>query len=328
MSLSCLSKACCDEETVNCFTSVCDDRVRVDNTIAAVAILENDTFPELGETLALSTGTVVLEECNYAESILQWVRDKQYACEGGGKFYHFLHNGLLAKGTRAKPTQTFSENGSEYFAPKHLRYETTAELMLEEHYLPNTDTVCGIMKRGSSISLAYFFKQGTLVLDNDSSYSAYISDGGFEVTGERNEFIMGSLTITEKGDCEPKFRWAQKPNDFIKALKTPTQFTFGLNTYTGIVEAACGASGNCITLNAVAATPFTITPIVNEAVSCVGYSVTKDCNEAVDFDLVVDADTGVMESVAGLAAGTYKVTQEVANGCCIYGTQCFKLIVA
>jgi hypothetical protein len=328
MSLSCLSNQCCDSDTINSFKEVCDSRLRVDNTIAAVAIVENDTFPELGDSVPLSTGVVVLDDCNIIESLLQWVRDKQYACEGGGKYYHFFNNGMLAKGTRAKPSQTFSEDGSEYYSPKHLRYETTAELFLNEHYLPNNDVISNIMKRSSSISLIYFFKQGGMILDNDASYSSYISEAGFDVTGVRNEFVSGSITIMEKGNKQPTFRWASNPDAFIKLLKTRTGFSFGANTYTGIAEAACGSSGGCITLEAVTGAPFTITPIVTEAVSCSVFNLYKDCSSVVTDPIVVDSATGVVTAAAGLTAGTYKFTQEVTNDCGIHGSQCFKVIIA
>jgi hypothetical protein len=330
MSLSCLNAICCDDEAVACFTQVCSDQAKFDSSIAAIALIENDTFPEIGETITLSTSVtpVVLDACNYIESMLQWVRDKQLACEGGGKYYHLFHNGFLAKATRAKPTSKLSENGSNYFAKKYLGYDTTVEMMLEEHYLPNTDVICGIQKRASSLSAIYFFKQGGFVLDSDNDYSVQIQEAGFEVTGTKNEYVMGSITLSESGDCQPSPFYAKDPKKFIQDLKKKTEFTFGANTVTGLTEIACGSRGTCKAYEASPSTPFSLTPVVNELVSCGNFDLFQNCNDElpVALPILINAITGEVEST-GLPIGEYKFIVKVSNDCCIQGNTCFTVSV-
>ena len=191
MALEILKTLCCDAESATCFTKYCDSSVEVDNVIAAVGLIEEASLPKVGDTITISTeeAPVVLSDANYAESLLQWLRDQQFECNGGGEYFHFLNAGLLAKGTRAKPTTVNSETGSPYNGRQKLRQETTAELMLEEHYLPNTDIIAGMQERASSLSVIYFFKQGVIVKDANDDDNIYISDAGFEITGERNDFI-------------------------------------------------------------------------------------------------------------------------------------------
>jgi hypothetical protein len=328
MSVSCLNEICCEEDLASCFKEICGDQGKFDSSIAAIAIVENDSFPKIGETVTLSTEAlpVVLTECNYIDSLLQWIRDKQYACVGGGKYYHFLHNGLIAKGTRAKATSKYSENGSNYSSPKYLSYETTSEIMLEENYLPNAEVLCAIKQRASSLSIIYFFKQGGFVLDSDDDHLVYISEDGFEVTGTKNDFIMGSITLTESGKCQPAPFYSQDSKKFIKALKTATGFTFDTPTVTGLVAAACGSSGTCKAYSIAPLTPFTYTPNVKELVACGEFTLYQDCRPEDIKDITIDAVTGLIEST-GLPAGEYKFTIGVKNACCITGNQCFLISV-
>ena len=332
MSLNCLEAICCDEESVTSFSQICGDQVKFDSSIAAVAIVENDSFPEVGDTVTLSNSEtpVVLTECNYIDSLLTWVRDKQYACEGGGKYYHFLPNGLLAKATRAKATSKRSENGSNYFGKKYLGYDTTAELFLEEHYLPNSEVICGIQTRASSLSVIYFFKQGGLVLDNDNDYNISISEAGFEVNGNKNEYVMGSITLEESGKCQPAPYYAADPKAFIKELKKKTAFTFDTTVISvALTEQACGSRGSCAAYAVDAADAFTITPVVNELVSCGTFTLFQNCNDEVgeDVDISINSSTGVVTST-GLDAGSYKFTVLVTNDCGISGSLCFTIIAA
>jgi hypothetical protein len=330
MSLSCLNAICCDDELTACFTQVCGDQAKFDSSIAAVAIVENDTFPEIGDTITLSTtGATVLTACNYIESLLQWVRDKQFACEGGGKYYHLFHNGFLAKATRAKPTTKLSENGSNYFAKKYLGYDTTAELMLEEHYLPNTDVICAIQKRAASLSVIYFFKQGGFVLDSDKDFNLSIQEAGFEITGNKNEYVMGSITLAESGDCQPSPYYASDPKKFIQELKKKTEFTFGANTVTGLTEIACGSRGTCKAYEIAPDTAFTLTPLVNELVSCGNFDLFQNCNDElpVALPIVINSITGEVEAATGLPVGEYKFIVKVSNDCCIQGSTCFTVSV-
>ena len=329
MSLSCLNAICCDEEVKSCFTQSCGDQVKFDSTIAAIAIVENDVIPKVGETLSLSTGDVTLTECNYIESLLQWIRDKQFACEGGGKYYHFLNAGLLAKGTRAKATSRLSENGSAYFSKKYLGYTTTAEIMLEEHYLPNADIICGMRNRASSLSVIYFFKQGALVRHSDEDVTITITEAGFEVTGNKNDYVMGSFTLEEDGKCDASPYYVQKPDKFIQELKKKTEFTFGDSVVTGLTEVACGSKGACKAYEIAANTAFTLTPTVNELVSCGAFELLLNCNDEVPATLpiVINSITGEIEATAGLPAGDYKFYIKVHNDCCIMGSTCFSVTI-
>ena len=268
MAKGCFSTVCCDEDAVRCIKEVCGDNVKVDSVIAAMAIIENDTVPVVGNTITLNGVSVLLEDCNYMESLEKWIREKQFECPADGRNYIFLHAGLMAKGTRAKPTLTFSENGSPYVNNKLKSYETTAEIFLEENYLPNAGTFCDMMQNGSSLSVIYFFKQGGFVINSDAGINLTINDAGFEVTGQQNDFISGSVTLGEKGKCQPQFYTVNNPDSFIKKLKGKTEFTFGVPTITGLTEVACGSNGKCKAYNATAATAFTITPDVNEHITC------------------------------------------------------------
>ena len=326
MALSALSKYCCDEEGDKCFKDLCDERISVHSTIAAIAIVENDTFPTVGETINLDGSAVVLDESNYADSLIAWVRERQYECTDDGKLYHFLHNGLIAKGTRAKPTQVFAENSSQYRSPRHLRYETTSEIMLEENYLPNGKVVTDIVKRRPQLSIAYFFAQGVLVV-NSNFGEIYINEFGFEVTGERNENIMGSISFSEQGEKDPVFYYSQDDKKFTKELRERTQFTFGATVYTGVTELACGSVGGCVALTTPADTAFSVEVSVNELVNCGEFVIFQNCDEAVDptLDLVLDTTTGAVTSATGLPAGKYDFTIEARNGCCVYGSKCFSI---
>lgn len=326
MSLSCIN-TCCDEDSINCFVQACGDKAKVDSAIAAVIILENDSFPKVGQTITLSVGgATILTECNYIDSIEQWTRDKQFACEGGGKYYHFLTAGFLAKGTRAKATSRLSENGSGYFAKKYLGYTTTSELMLEEHYLPNTEVICGIRNRAASLSVAYLFKQGGIIL-NSEDVTISITEAGFEITGNYQDYVMGSITLEEIGDCEPKFNYSSDATAFIKKLKKKTQFTFGANTVTGLLPVACGSNGGCKAYSIAPATAFTLTPLVNELVSCGDFTLVQECDSLVTAPVTINSITGEVVS-AGLVAGSYKFQIKVANDCCITGSNCFTISVA
>ena len=334
MALDILKTICCDAESATCFTKYCDSSVEVDNVIAAVGLIEEAALPKVGETIPLEVANVivstVLTEENYADSLLQWLRNQQFECNGGGEYFHFLNAGLLAKGTRAKPTTVNSENGSPYEGRRKLRQETTTELMLEEHYLPNTDIITGMQERASSLSVIYFFKQGIIVKDANSDDNIYISDAGFEVTGERNDFIKGSITLTDVSKKD-KFYYASDPNAFIKSLKVATKFTFGDATVVGLTPLACGSKGGCKSYTAAFGTAFTYTPSVNELTSCASWNLYLNCTDAlgaVSDDISIDSANGVVSALATLPVGTYKFTIEVVNDCCISGTQCFIVEVA
>ena len=308
---------------------VCGDQGKVDSAIAAVIILENDEFPKVGTTVTLSVGgATVLTECNYAEKIVQWTRDRQFECAGGGKYYHFLTAGFLAKGTRAKATSRLSENGSGYYAKKYLGYTTTSELMLEEHYLPNTEVICGIRNRASSLSVAYLFKQGGIFL-NSSDVTISVTEAGFEITGNYQDYVMGSITLEEIGDCEKAFSFASDASAFIKELKKKTEFTFGTNVVTGLIPVACGSAGKCKAYSIAPTTAFTLTPDVNELVSCGNFELVQNCDTPLAVaGIAINSITGEVAAIAGLPAGSYKFQIKVSNDCCIMGSTCFTITVA
>jgi len=331
MALEILKTLCCDEESATCFNKYCDSSVEVDNVIAAVGLIEEASLPKVGDTITISTeeAPVVLSDANYAESLLQWLRDQQFECNGGGEYFHFLNAGLLAKGTRAKPTTVNSETGSPYNGRQKLRQETTAELMLEEHYLPNTDIIAGMQERASSLSVIYFFKQGVIVKDANDDDNIYISDAGFEITGERNDFIKGSITLTDVSKKD-KFYYASNANAFIKSLKQATKFTFGNPVVTGLTPLACGSNGACKAYSSIQGVAFTYTPNVNELTSCASWNLYLNCSDAlgtVSDDISIDSTTGVITGMTTLPVGTYKFTVEVVNDCCITGGQCFTVEV-
>jgi hypothetical protein len=331
MALEILKTLCCDAESATCFTKYCDSSVEVDNVIAAVGLIEEATLPKVGDTITISTeeDPIVLTDANYADSLLQWLRDQQFECNGGGEYFHFLNAGLLAKGTRTKPTTINSDNGSPYEGKRKLRQEATAELMLEEHYLPNTDIIAGLQERASSLSVIYFFKQGVIVKNANDDDNIYVSDAGFEVTGERNDFIKGSITLTDISKKDTFF-YAANPSVFIKNLKEATKFTFGVATVTGITALACGSKGGCKAYSTTFGTAFTYTPIVNELTSCASWYLYLNCTDAlgtVSDDISIDSTTGVVSGLATLPIGTYKFTIEVVNDCCINGSQCFTVEV-
>lgn len=331
MALEILKTLCCDEESATCFNQYCGESVQVDNVIAAVGLIEEASLPVVGDTIALSTeeDPVVLTDSNYADSLLQWLRDQQFECNGGGEYFHFLNAGILAKGTRAKPTTVNSDTGSAYNSKKKLHQETTAELMLEEFYLPNTDVIDGIQRRGSSLSVIYFFKQGVIVKDANSDDNIYVVDAGFEITGERNDFIKGSITLSDVSEKDT-FYYSANPSLFIKSLKEATKFTFGTATFTGIAALACGSKGGCKSFSVTFGTAFTYTPVVNELTSCAEWELFKDCNDPLGSQstyISINSATGVVSGLATLPVGTYKFTVQVANECCITGTQCFTVKV-
>ena len=306
MALEILKTLCCDEESATCFREYCDDNIEVDNVIAAAGIIEEGSLPKVGDTITLSTeeDPIVLSDTNYAESLLQWLRDQQFECNGGGEYYHFLHAGLLAKATRTKPTTVNDDNGSPYHGKQKLRQEATAELMLEKHYLPNIDVIAGIQDRASSLSVIYFFKQGVIVKDANDEDRISVTDAGFEVTGERN--------------------------DFIKDLKKKTQFTFGAATVTGISLLPCGSKGQCKAYSVLQGTGFTYTPSVNELTSCATWNLYLNCTDAlgtISDKISIDSTTGVVTGLSTLPVGTYKFTVEVVNDCCVNGSQCFTVEV-
>lgn len=328
MSLNALSY--CEGETSTCFKEFCEAQVKVDSSIAAVALIENDSLPAIGDTLTLSTSVtpITIDETNYAETLEQWIRDKQFECAGGGQNYFFFTQGVLKGGKRAKPTQVFSENAASYTPSQHQRYETTAELMFEQNMLPYTTNFYKIMKRASNISVIYFFKQGALPIDGNGGVKVSVTGAGYEVVGDTNENIKGSVDLAEKGDTHPEFYFVTTPNDFLKKLSKSTQFTFGEATHTVLAEAACGSKGQCKAYTVAPSTAFTYTPVVNELVSCGTFSLKQNCtdNIAVGVDIAIDSSTGVITS-AGLDAGKYKFTVYVTNDCCIEGSQCFILDV-
>lgn len=331
MALEILKTLCCDDESATCFNKYCGDTVQVDNVIAAVGLIEEASLPKVGDTVTLSTeeAPVVLTEANFADSLLQWLRDQQFECNAGGEYFHFLNAGLLAKGTRAKPTTVNSDTGSPYAGKQKLRQETTAELMLEEHYLPNTDIITGMQERASSLSVIYFFKQGIIVKDANDEDNIYISDAGFEVTGERNDFIKGSITLTDVSKKD-KFYYAASPVAFIKSLKEATKFTFGSPTVTGLVPLACGSKGNCKAYSSLQGSVFTYAPVANELTSCASWALYLNCSDplgTISDKISIDTATGLVTAAITLPVGTYKFTVEVMNDCCISGSQCFTVEV-
>ena len=331
MALEILKTLCCDDESATCFNKYCGDAIEVDNVIAAVGLIEEASLPKVGDTVTLSTeeAPVILTDVNFADSLLQWLRDQQFECNAGGEYFHFLNAGLLAKGTRAKPTTVNSDSGSPYSGKQKLRQETTAELMLEEHYLPNTDIIAGMQERASSLSVIYFFKQGVIVKDANDEDNIYISDAGFEITGERNDFIKGSITLTDVSKKD-KFYYASSPVAFIKSLKEATKFTFGAATVTGLTPLACGSKGSCKSYSSLQGAVFTYTPVVNELTSCASFYIYKDCGDVLgtlSTHISIDAATGVVTGATTLPVGTYKFTVEVVNDCCISGSQCFTVEV-
>lgn len=330
MIQSCLNTICCDTDGENCFTQLCTEAVKVDSEIAAIAILENDVFPSIGDTITLPfTGTTVLTACNYAENILYWIRAKQLSCaSGNGKYYHFLHTGFVAKGTRAKPTSKRSENSSNYFAKKYLGYSTTAEIMLQEHFLYNSEVFCNMQQRAASLSIAYFTKNGAFVLNSSEDFNVSIQEAGFEITGVKNEYIMGSFTLEETGLCQPKFHFVASPKAFIQSLKVKAEFTFTPTpVVTGLVEVPCGFKGACRGYSIAPATAFTMTPVVIELNACGNFELLQDCGDAPTVPISIDKVTGVVTSTAGLVVGDYKFIIRVSNDCCVSGTQCFSISV-
>lgn len=328
MSVSCISKICCDDDLANCFVELCDNKYAFDSAIVAIGIAEGDSLPAIGSTIDIDGVPTVITECNYIDILEKWFRVKQYECSGGA-FYHFMHKGFLKKGTRAKPTQTFDENTASYSAPTHQGYETTIEAFLGSNFLPNSDVFCGIMKRGLELNVVLFFKQGGLVLDSSNGHMTYISDAGFEVTGNYKEKIQGSFVITESGDCQPKPYYTQDPVAFIKKLSKKTEFTFDDTVLTVIAPASCIKKGDCFAYDVAANTSFEMQFIAKELLTCGIWKLFQNCNEEVDvaLDIAIDTDLGLLTSAGGLPVGDYKFTVQVANDCCVSGTNCFYIKV-
>lgn len=323
-----LTSLCCGEDGLSTLKEYCKGAYDVDDSIAAIAIIENAPVPVVGDTIELTTDEdpVVLTRDNYSESLLQWVRDRQFDCVGGGDLYHFFHNGLLEKGTRTKPTTILSETVNNYSSPEKIRQEATVELLLGQQYLPNIGSINGIQDRSATLSVIYFFKQGVVVKDANDDSNVYITDAGFEVTGEKNKFVSGSITLMDSSKKDDFF-FVANSNSFLKELKKATKFTFGNATVTGITAKACGSKGSCKVYSVDEDTAFTYTPVVNELTSCATFALYKDCGDALGTALAakisIDSATGVVTAAAGLDAGTYKFTIEVSNECGITGTQCF-----
>lgn len=328
-----LMNLCCGDEGLSTLKEYCKGAFDVDDAIAAIAIIENAPIPSVGDTIELSTEVdpVVLTRDNYAESLLQWVRDRQFDCTGGGDIYHFFHNGLLEKGTRTKPTTILSETVNIYSSPEKIRQEATVELMFGQQYLPNIGSINGIQDRAATLSVIYFFKQGAVVKDANDDSNIYITDAGFEVTGEKNKFVSGSISLMDSSKKDDFF-FVSSPNSFLKELKKATKFTFGNATVTGIAAKACGSKGSCKVYSILEQAAFTYTPVVNELTSCATFALYKDCGDALPTGLAskisIDSASGVVTASAGLDPGTYKFTIEVTNECGISGTQCFIIEVA
>jgi len=331
MALNNLATVCCGEESSKYFKEFCGENLQVDDQIAAVAIIENAPLPKVGDTITISTEVdpIELTRGNYTTSILQYIRDKQFECEGGGEYWHFLNTGLLKSGSRAKPTTNNSDTLSRYIAPVKLSQQTTAQLMLAEHYLPNIDVIQGIQKRASAISVIYFFKQGCLVKDADGDSTVYISDAGFEVTGGERGYIKGTITLSEESEYDD-FYFVANPTNFIKELKKKTQFTFGSPVVVGATAKACGSKNGCLAYTATEGVQFTITPDVNELTSCPNWKVYLNCNDdlgALSSKVSIDPTTGVLTGASTLTPATYKFTVEVTNDCGISGSQCYLIEV-
>jgi len=331
MALDNLATVCCGEEGSKYFKQFCGENLQVDDQIAAVAIIENASLPKVGDTISISTSMtpIVLTRGNYSVTILQYIRDKQFECEGGGEYWHFLHTGLLKASSRAKPTTTNSDVMSRYIAPVKMGQSTTAELMLAEHYLPNIDVIQGIQKRASSISVIYFFKQGCLVKDADADATVYISDAGFEVTGGESGYVKGTITLTEQSEYDD-FYFVANPSNFIKDLKKKTEFTFGTPTVTGATAKACGSKGGCLAYTGTEGTQITIAPDVNELTSCPNWNVYLNCSDELGMlseTITINPNTGLITVASTLGDGTYKLTVEVTNDCGIIGSQCYLIEV-
>jgi hypothetical protein len=328
MAWNCASFDCCTEETAGCFIDICSDNARVDSQIAATIILENETFPLIGETVTIAGVPTLLEECNYIEKLVAWARDKQKACAGGNKYYHFISGSILNKGSRAAATQTFDENGGAYRPKMHMYAEAVTTLDLGEQYLPNADVICGIMKRNNTLSILHLFKQGGLLLNSNDDTDVSVTDSNFEVTGNGNEYVRGMFTLTERTKaCTPPFYLASNPKTFIKELQKSTTFTFTNFDVTGLTASACGSKGDCIAYDAVASTAFELEPNVDIS-SCSTFSLVQDCSKSVAVSgIEIDDTTGIITADAGLPVGKYKFTVSVINSCCVRGTKCFSIDV-
>ena len=327
---SALSTICCPEDVVPCFKEYCGD-IKVDSTIAALGIVENDSLPKVGDTVQIGTGAATIITCdNYSGVLLDWLRMKQIECPGGGNFYHFFPTTMINKGMRDLPTKAFSETGSAYNPKQYLSFNTKSEFEIGEHYLPNLPAICSLEKRASRLSLVYFLKQGAMVVDADADgFAELITGTGFQIEGDRNKKIMGKLVFEESGKCE-NFFYHPKPNEYIKKLSKGTKFQFDAPTgLVGLTPLPCGKVGDCLAYTALVNAPIEIQPVVLGAVNCLSYDLFYGCDKDIPTGIValVDEYSGKIKIAAGLPVGKHKFTVSTTNECCVTGSQCFTIEV-
>ena len=332
MSFNCVPRFCCEEDA-QYFKTLCEDSARIDSTIPALAIIENDDIPAIGDTVTITTSLtpVVITACNEIETLLQWVKDRLFACEGGGNYYTLLSHKTIKKGTKAKPTMTFNEQPGNYFSDTRKFYEAISDYDLGQLLVPNIEFFDLMLRRESSFSLIQFTNRGGFVLRAGDGYTITMTDAGFEIVGDKNEYIAGSIQFKEKGTKQAGMSVASNATTFLRELKKEVKFTFETTVVTGASAAACGSIGGCEAFTVIEDTLFTIDSPVAELVSCGTYSLYENCFDALSVELAalieVDPVTGIITAAAGLPVGEYKFTKEVVNACNVAGSICYKIIV-
>lgn len=328
---SALCKECCDEGSLHCFQPICGNNGAVTDNIEALAIIKGDlTIPKPGDTIQVVSGcnTIFanLTEANYAVKLLEWVRCNQINC-GSDATITFFNAGVLQKGMRARPTREYDEETSARSRPEYNGYTTTSTFYFGKHYASNSDFFCDLLQTTENVSVIYFYKDAVQVIESSGDSRIYVSDAGYEVTGNIKQKIKGDIVFTEEGICDPKFYHVCEP-DFLSSLKKKTEIVVELGAVTGLTAVTCGTKKGCSSYTVAPSTPFSITLTTPTLTSCADWVLYKDCYDEIPVaePILIDSTLGTITST-GLPAGEYKYTAKVKN-CCVDGDFCFVVKVA
>lgn len=331
MSLTALCKECCTEDSMSCFKPICGNNGAVTDNIEAVAIIKGILqIPKVGDTINITVGCdevfAGLTEANYATKLLEWIRCNQLNCSSDASITFFPAT-VLQKGTRARPTREFEDEGSARLAPEYNGYTTTSTLMFGKHYISNSKFFCDLLSTREPVSVIYFYKEGVQIVESSGSSRIYVSDAGYEVTGAIKKKIKGDVVITEEGYCDPEVYFTCDKN-FLSQLQKETKIEVEAGTVTGLVPAVCGSQKGCKVYSIAPNTAFSIALTSSNLSSCAEWTLYKDCLDDVPVAeaILIDSATGAISST-GLVAGEYKYTASAKN-CCVEGGFCFIVKVA
>jgi hypothetical protein len=284
----------------------------------AIATATKDKFPGVGGTYTNAADQdVVITAANIFENL------KDLAFQGGA----WLMGHGTVNGKKGKPTEVMEPEIYGLAAEARPTGEVNDKVDFTfKHAFLNIPYLNDLRRnaRGKDI---FLFTETTVQKIDWQANRPIFKDIGCPVAGSRNSIISGEFSIV----------WSDKNGELVPYLGVNVDdlsaddiaYTFDEpGTLVNCTKVA-GCAGDCATFNRTTSGTCGFTQDVVEAKGCGKHYLFYNDNEAMPAGVVgtVNPITGAI-SLTTLSSGTHKFTHAFENEVGIFGTYCFKVVVA